>query len=331
MGITPHTNITLEELAERLLDNEYVQICGHASPDGDCIGSALALKLALEQHSIKVDVLLALKDPAPKHYDFLPGFSELQYSGHIKKTADAFLMIDTPNDKRMGFAATKLKDSTPKTFTLDHHAEPERATQFTYTDTSAASTTVLVWELLDFMDVEKTPDIALCCFAGLSTDTGNFQYQNTDVRAFKCATEMVEAGANPSLVSENVYMRRSLASYKLQSKIIENMDVFDGGAGAISSISLAEIEETGAVKGDFDAMINVLRSLDGTRVVAVVREDKKFVKVSLRSLGDIDVRAIAGKFGGGGHKGAAGVVMEDPLPEVVFHIKQAMQEALQNS
>ena len=78
-------------------------------------------------------------------------------------------------------------------------------------------------------------------------------------------------------------------------------------------------------------MINVLRSLDGTRVVAVVREDKKFVKVSLRSLGDIDVRAIAGKFGGGGHKGAAGVVMEDPLPEVVFHIKQAMQEALQNS
>ncbi len=328
MGITPHTNVTLKELAAKILQNDYVQICGHASPDGDCIGSALALKLALEQHDIKVDVLLALKEPAPKHYDFLPGFDDLVYSGHVKKIADAFLMIDTPNDKRMGFAATKLKDNTPNTFTLDHHAEDERATQFTFTDTSAASTSVLVWELLDFMDVERTSDIALCCFTGLSTDTGNFQYQNTDVRAFKRACEMVEAGANPSYVSENVYMRKSLASYKLQSKVIDNMQGFDDGAGVISSVSIAEIEETGAVKGDFDAMINVLRSLEGTKVVAVAREEKTFVKVSLRSLGEIDVRKIASQFGGGGHQGASGIVMEKPLEEVVELVKSAMHEAL---
>lgn len=331
MGITPHTNITLKELAEKLLEHDYIQICGHASPDGDCIGSALAMELALESCNKKVDVLLALKEPAPKHYDFLPGFDGLVYSGHVKKTADAFLMIDTPNDKRMGFAATKLKDDTPNTFTLDHHAEDERATQFTFTDTSAASTSVLVWELIDFLPVKKTRDIATCCFTGLSTDTGNFQYQNTDIRAFERACEMVKAGANPSLVSENVYMRKSLASYKLQTKVIDNMQIFDGGAGVISSISIEEIEETGAVKGDFDSMINVLRSLDGSKVVAVAREEKTFVKVSLRSLGEIDVRKIAGKFGGGGHKGASGIVMEKPLEEVVELVKDAMHESLSAS
>jgi bifunctional oligoribonuclease and PAP phosphatase NrnA len=328
MGITPQTNILLEDLAHKLIEHDYIQICGHASPDGDCIGSALAMKLALEACGKKVDCLVALKEPLPKKYDFLKGFSDMAYSGHVKKTADAFLMIDTPNDKRMGYAAAKMKDATPNTFTLDHHAEPKRATQFTFTDTSAASTSVLVWELLDFLPVEKTSDIAVCCFTGLATDTGNFQYQNTDERAFKRACEMVKAGANPSVVSENVYMRNSLASYKLQSKTIENMQLFDDGQGAISFVTRADIEETGAVKGDFDAMINVLRSLDGTKVVAVAREEKTFVKVSLRSLGEIDVRKIAEKFGGGGHQGASGIVIEKPLKEVVVLIKEAMHESL---
>lgn len=328
MGVTPQTNTTLKELAAELLKCDYLQICGHTSPDGDCIGSQLAMKLALESLGKRVDVLLALKEPAPKSFEFLEGFNCLTYSGHVKETADGFLMIDVPNEKRMGYAASKKLEATPKTFTLDHHAEPQRATQLTYTDTSAASTTVLVWELLDYLGAKKTIEIAACCFTGLATDTGNFQYQNADLRAFKAAAEMVEAGAVPSVVSENVYMRKSLASYVLQNKVVDNMEIFADGAGAISSISLEEFAATGADKSDFDSMINVLRSLDGTKIVAMAREEKTFVKLSFRALGDYDMRVVAGKFGGGGHRGAAGAVIEKPMPEVLELVKQAIAEEL---
>lgn len=328
MGITPQTNTTLKELASALLECDYIQICGHTSPDGDCIGSQLAMKLALESLGKKVDVLLALKEPAPKSFDFLKGFDDLTYAGHVKQTADGFLMIDTPNNKRMGYAASKKKDVTPKTFTLDHHAERERATQLTYTDTSAASTTLLVWELLDYLGAKKTADIAFCCYAGLATDTGNFQYQNADTRAFKAATEMVQLGAVPHIVSENVYMRKSLASYVLQNKVIQNMEIFADGAGAISTITHEEFKETAATKADYDSMINVLRSLDGTKIVAMAREEKTFVKVSFRALGDYDMRKVAGHFGGGGHKGAAGAVIEEPLEIVVDLVKQEIERAL---
>ena len=330
MQLTEHTNATLEEFASELKSCDYIQICGHSSPDGDCISSALAIKLALEALGKKVDVLLSANEPAPRSFDFLPGFEKLVYAGKVNARADAFLMIDVPNEKRMGASATKVKNRAKKTFTLDHHAETVRATDFVFADTSAASTTVLVWELIDFLGVPKTSEIATCCLTGLMTDTGNFQFQNADLRAFEAATEMVKTGAVSSKIAENVYMRNSLASYKLQGKVIENMQVFCGGKAAISSVSLDEFAETGAEKSDFGDMINILRSLDATRIVAMCREDKTYTKISLRAIGDFDVRVIAAKFAGGGHAGAAGATVETNLPTTIKNVREAIEEVFEN-
>jgi bifunctional oligoribonuclease and PAP phosphatase NrnA len=328
MGITKHSNITLQDLASKLKQCDYIQICGHVSPDGDCISSALATKAALEALGKKVDVLLSSNEAAPKTFDFLKGYEDLVYAGRIKKVADCFLMIDVPNEKRMGVAATKVKNKARTTLTLDHHFEETRFSDFVFSDTSAASTTILVWDLVGLLGVEKTKEIATCCLTGLMTDTGNFQFQNTDLRAFESAAEMVRYGANSSLISEHVYMRNSLNFYKLQGKVIENMQIFCGGEAAISSVSLSEFEETGASKSDFGDMINILRSLDGTRIVAMCREDKAFTKISLRSLGDFDVREIAARFGGGGHAGAAGATTNQDLATTMKEVKEAIEDAL---
>lgn len=328
MTVTPATNVNLDEFAARLKACDYIQICGHTSPDGDCIGSQLAMKVALEQLGKKVDVLLALNEPAPHQFDFLPGFSDLIYAGRVKKKADAFFMIDAPNDSRIGFSASDLKKKAKTRFTLDHHFEKEPWAETTFTDPDAASTTILCWELADALGIEKTKDFATCCLTGLMTDTGNFQYQNTDVRAFNAAVEMLKAGASTSVISSNVFMRNSLASYKLQSKTIDNMELFCDGRCAISHISLDDFAECGADKTDYDSMINLLRALDGTQLVAMLREAKDFVKVSFRALGDVDCRELSGKFGGGGHQGAAGATIAKPMDEALSLVKDAMTECM---
>lgn len=331
MSATPATNTTLEGLAQALKSCEHITICGHTSPDGDCIGSQLAMKCALEQLGKKVDVLLAQNEPAPYHFDFLPGFKDLIYAGRKKGTIEAFLMIDAPNDSRIGYPAADLRKKAKHAFTLDHHFEEEQHSELGYTDPDAASTTILVWEMLPYLGVEKTKDVATCCLTGLMTDTGNFQYQNADIRAFKAATEMLEAGASTSEISANVFMRNSLAMYKLQSIVFDHMEIFCDGACAVSYVSQKDFEESGASKADYDSQINLLRALDGTQVVAMLRESTNFVKVSFRSLGSIDCRELTAVFGGGGHQGAAGATIKEPLDKAVAMVKELLEKTMKEA
>lgn len=329
--ITEASNTTLKQIAEELKKCKYVQICGHANPDGDCIGSQLALKLALEQLGVEVDVLLSLNERPPKQFCFLPGFDELIFAGRKKRAADGFVMIDVPNDSRLGFSSTKLKKKAKTSFTIDHHFDENRYSDFSYCDPDSASTTLIVWELIDYLVCKKTKDIANCCLTGLMTDTGNFQYQNTDVKSFEYATQMVKAGANPSLISENVYMKNSLASLLLEKIAIENMEIICEGRGAITYITKEELASTGGKRSDCDRLVDLLRALDQTEIVAVLREDEDQIKVSLRSLLNHNVRDIAAVFGGGGHVGAAGASLNTPLLIAVEKVKEEIANALQDN
>ena len=286
------------------------------------------MRLALVSLGKKVDVFLALNEKPPTSFDFLPGFDELKYAGNFNNKADVFVMIDTPNDFRLGEAATKLKNQATDSIILDHHAEDTPCASHIFTDPDSASTTLLTWELIESLGAKKTQDIANCCLTGLITDTGSFQYQNTDVRAFRLATEMVECGANPSLISEKVFMRNSLAMYNLQCRVIDRIEFFENGRVATSVITAQDLKDFGASKNDCEAMINLLRAIDGTEIVAIFREDSGHVKVSLRSVGNWDVRAIAQKFGGGGHKGASGCVLNDNLVETKRKVVEAIASEL---
>ncbi len=327
MNLAEISNIQNSEIAGLIDKANYIQICGHTSPDGDCISSQLALKLALEKMGKKVDVLLALNEAAPHTLDFLPGFSDLIYAGRVKRGSDLFIVVDAPNDARIGYVAANLKNKSKVSLTIDHHFETKRSCDFALVDTSSASTSILIWELLGTLELVDI-EVANCCLTGVKTDTGNFQYQNADLRAFKRALEMIEEGANNSLISEKVFMRRSLSAVKIEQIAVSNMEVFCDTRAVITSVSRDDLDKCSASKDDTEGIVNILRSLDGSEVVAFLREDSDCTKVSFRSTTDIDCRELAGIYGGGGHRGAAGAKIEQSLSEARETVKKQLQELL---
>ena len=195
MSVTPQTNTTLPELAVALAERDDFVICGHVSPDGDCIGSQLALMHALRSLGKRAVCLLAKDEPIDARLAFLPGADELVPAALYDGSAATFVAVDVPMRDRMNSAAAHLLDACAFSATIDHHAYDERMTDLAYVDPASASTTMLVWELAGLMGAERGAELATCCYTGLVTDTGRFQYQNTDAAALAAASAMVAASA----------------------------------------------------------------------------------------------------------------------------------------
>lgn len=325
--ITPQTNTTLEEIAQIVQEYSSFVICGHVSPDGDCIGSQLALSYALRSLGKKVDCVLVEQDFVPEDLAFLPGASEVIAASAYQETPQVFIAVDVPTVERMGDAAA-VQARCECTITLDHHAVDSVVSQYSYTDPDMASTSMIIWELIKLFGISQSEDIALCAYTGLLTDTGGFRYQNSDAAAFTAASEMVEAGIDPAFVATRVFQSRTLASLELEARVLERMTVANDNAYVISYLTLEDFEQTGATKADSDALINVLRSLKGVRVACMLREQADCVRGSIRSKDDTDVAAFARMFDGGGHRAAAGFTVYKPMSEAFDLIISALSDAI---
>lgn len=316
MAVTPQTNTTLEAIAQALLEHDNYVICGHVGPDGDCLGSQLALAAALRQCGKQVACVLARNEPIDGTLAFLPGADSLVPAAHYDGPCDGFVAVDVPTPERLGDGAA-LQARASFTVTVDHHAVPKAMSRLSYTDPDAASTTMLIWELARLMGCDRDRIIATCAYTGLMTDTGRFQHQNADARAFAAGAEMVAAGADPAAIARNFYQNRSRASVALEALAIDHMAFSPDGRAVMSWLSLDDFARCGAVKSDAEPLIDVLRSVRGVEVACMLREQAGEVRGSLRAKGDADVAAIARAFGGGGHTAAAGFTFCGTLAEAV--------------
>lgn len=317
MAVTPQTNTTLAAIACALRERDHFVICGHVSPDGDCLGSQLALAAALRQAGKQCACVLARDEEPPRDLAFLPGFDGLVPAARYEGPCEVFVAVDVPTTERVGDAA-RLQAAADLTVTVDHHAVPEAMSVLSYTDPDVASTTMLVWELAAVLGAERDRIVATCCYTGLMTDTGRFQYQNADAAAFAAAAEMVAAGAEPAVISRRIYQSRSLASVQLEGRNVDHMALSAGGSAALSWLSQADFEACGACKADAEPMVDVLRAIDGVEVACMLREQPDGeIRGSLRAKGDADVAAIARAFGGGGHTAAAGFTFAGTLVQAV--------------
>lgn len=323
MAVTPQTNTTLEEIAQQLLTHDNYVICGHVSPDGDCLGSQLALAWALRQCGKQVAGVLARDEPIDGTLAFLPGAQDLVPAVSFDGPCESFIAVDVPTPERLGDAA-RLQAQAAFTVTVDHHAVPQAMSQLSYTDPDAASTTMLVWHLAALLGCDRDKLIATCAYTGLMTDTGRFQYQNADGAAFTAGAEMVAAGAEPSVISRNFYQNRSRASVALEAVAIDHMVFSPDGRAVLSWLSLDDFERCGAVKSDAEPLIDVLRSVAGVSVACMLREQPTEVRGSFRAKDDTDVAALAAQFGGGGHRAAAGFTIHEPLPQAVAAVTQLL-------
>ena len=325
MAVTPQTNTDLGAIAEALRSRDDFIICGHVSPDGDCLGSQLGLAAALKGLGKRVTCLLAKDEPIDERLGFLPGAAELVPAASFDGIARTFVAVDVPTRERIGEAAAALLEGCDLTVTVDHHAVDSTMTDLVYVDPDAASTTMLVWELAGLMGAERAGDVAQCCYTGLVTDTGRFQYQNTDAAAMRAASEMVEAGADPASVSRAIFQNRTLPSVRLEGIAVERMTFGAGGAYALSWLSCDDFEATGAVKADAEPIIDrAAPRWRRARGLHAARAGPTWCAAACAPTDDTDVAAVARSFGGGGHVAAAGFTLSCTLDEARRLVDEAL-------
>ena len=297
-----------------------IAISGHTNPDGDALGSELALGLALRQArpDARATMLLADDAPVPRVYRFLAGSGELVPASSYAETPDLFISVDAPSLERLHHAADVARRART-TAVIDHHPAASEFSDTVVRHPEAASASMLVLELMDVMGVAPTPAIADCLFCGLLTDTGRFQYQNADAAAFECAARLVRAGASPSTVSFEVYQSQRLEYLQLSALVVGRIATLAHGRVAYSYATNADLARFGVDHDECDGLIDLVREVDGVEVCLFCKEGRSSVVVrgSLRSKDEHDVSCVARRFGGGGHAAAAG-----------FSFKGTVREAL---
>lgn len=326
--ITPQTNTTLTDIAGAITQGDHFIISGHINPDGDCLGSQLALACALERMGKQVACILAEDRPLDASLSFIPGSEKLVPARFFKGRPGVFITVDVPTRERLGKDAARLLDACALSITLDHHAVETTMADLVYVDTDAASTTLLVWELCEIVGVSRAGQLARCCYCGLVSDTGRFQYQNTSARAFVAAAEMVEQGANPAAIAGAFYQNRSHASLFLEACMIEHIRFGLDGAFALSWLAHDDFVTCKATRSDAEMLIDTLRCLQGVQVACLLRDVEGIIRGSLRAKDDTDVARIARLLGGGGHRAAAGFTLELSLTQAREKLYKLLSDAL---
>ena len=319
----------MQELVVALNERDNFVICGHVSPDGDCIGSQIALAEGLRALGKTVTCLLATADAIDYSLAHLPGVEDMVVAKDYRGSFDTFISVDVPLAKRMGEEAAALHAQAAHTITIDHHPSPEPMSEVNYIDDASPACAMIIWELLAELGVSRTATMASATYVGLMTDTGRFQYQNTNADALRAAAEMVNAGADPADLATLMYQNRSPQSMALEERMLANHSVLEGGQFAYSFLTIQDFVDTGATRADAEPLIDVLRCMRGVRVACLLREQDNNIRGSLRAKDETDVSLIAQRLGGGGHKAAAGFTFEGSMEEAIGALKGELSKLAQ--
>lgn len=296
-----------------------VAVCAHVRPDGDAIGSVLAVTLALRAIGVPAVPTLADDREAPSTYSWLPGFG-LYVPAADLEAPQVFIALDTPNPERLG-VARQLAEDAETLVVIDHHPDAQEYGDVHVLDPTAAATGELVWQLVSALEAPMDSDIALCCYTALLTDTGRFSYQNTTSASLRYAAEMIDAGVDPSMVARLVYQTRSQASLALESRAMSRLTCANGDAVAYTWLEDADFDETGAKPEEAEHLPEAIRVVDCIEVALLLRQKGSEVRGNLRAKTTFDVGSVARQFGGGGHTAAAGfTVFDSTVPEVLERI-----------
>jgi bifunctional oligoribonuclease and PAP phosphatase NrnA len=315
----------LRPVADAIRAHERFLLTTHENPDGDSLGSILAMKLALEQLGKDVVMFLQGKTPLPKEYEFMD-LHELRRGAPPGRDGRVVIALDCANASRMGPDPTVI-ERAELVVDIDHHHDNSRFGQLNAIVPTASSTGEILYDLFRELGVEITPEIAEALYIALVTDTGRFQYANTTPRTLRVAAELVEAGADVHHIFQFVYENIAFVKLKLVARALANAKVYEGGRIIVSHLERKDFETAGAEEPFSEGIIDYLRAVEGAEVAALIREPPSqngpTRRVSLRTRAEeVDVSAIARKSGGGGHRQAAGFSSEASVDEITEFIRR---------
>ena len=304
--------MTLDNILEEIKNAENILILTHESPDGDAIGSSLAMNLALKQIGKKPEVIIR---EFPRIFMFLPGSEEVKLEA-TKNNYDLIISLDCADLKRL--VGREYVEISKKVINIDHHGSNVMYGDINFVNPVAPACCEILVGMLDYFDIPINVEIGSCILAGIITDTGGFKYSSVTAETFEFTAELLRKGVNVSDIYKKVLETRTKGNFELLRRSINRLELIEDGKIAFTYITKKDEEEVNAEPGDHEGIVENGRSIEGVKVSIFIRQkdEENAYKVSMRSNGNINVSDICYRFGGGGHPNAAGALIQGTIEEV---------------
>jgi len=291
----------------------------HTHPDGDAIGSLIAIGLCLD--ALDKKCTWYNEDPIPAVYRFLPSVERITNELTDIRLYDTAVVVDCGDLDRIGKAA-RIIGRVPVVIDIDHHLTNRGFGDVQLIDPGASSTAEIIYRLIQTMDIPMNRSIATAIYTGILTDTGSFRFQNTNRSAFEISCKMLDFGVDPYTVAKHVFGMYSLERIRLLNLALDTIEISKDGNISLMTVTSAMLEKTSTHIEDLDGLINYALRIQDVKMASLIQENvtdatdgkQKHFYISLRSTGSVDVASIAASFGGGGHFNAAGFEIDSDLP-----------------
>lgn len=305
--------MTLDKILEEIQEAQNIVILTHESPDGDAIGSALALKLALENMGKKPDVIVP---EYSRMFKFLPGTDDILTESDINNY-DLAISLDCATLKRL--AGGEYFENAKRTIVIDHHGSNNMYGDLNFVNPVSPACCEILVGIFDYYNIEITQDIGKCLLTGIITDTGGFKYPATTAETFEFTAELLRKGVNVSDIYKRVLQTVSIAHFELAKRVMDRMEILENGKITFTYINKQDVDEVHAEPGDHEGLVELGRDIEGVEVSIFIRQKEDGsdeYKVSMRSSEYVNVSDVGIMFGGGGHPRAAGATIQGTVEEV---------------
>lgn len=325
----------ISEIQKLLIPENKIVIITHYNPDGDAIGSSLGLKHFLKQKGLDAEVIVP--NDFPKFLKWMPESKRIIIADYKRKQAgeaiyyaDVIFILDFNASHRSGnLVGPWIEKAKAKKILIDHHQQPDQF-DFVYSDVTIPATSQMVYHFIQQLNEEEkvNKDIAECLYTGIMTDTGGFRFRSTSATTHRIVADLIEKGAEPSMITSNTWDTNTVSRLHLLSLILGRIEVVKEGKVAILWLKRDELKKFGFQKGDTEGFVNYGLSIMGTQVSAFFMEDlyEDFIKISFRSKDQVDVNQFSRKyFNGGGHINAAGGKYMKSIEETIEDFKEKIE------
>ncbi len=319
----------IEEIKDLLSSPKKIVITNHINPDGDAMGSALALYIFLQEKGHEVQVIIPNEGPSflhwlPKSQEVLIFQNQPETGTQFIQAADIIFSLDYNTPSRAGEMGELFATAKATKILIDHHQDPDSFPDYSFSDTTKGSTCQMIYEWICDLGNESSINLEMAqnLYTGILTDSGSFRFASTTPETHRIVAKLLELGVRPDHVYQNIFDTATISRYKLLGILLDKMEIIREKQTAIMNLSLADMNKWNAQKGDTEGFVNYGLGVNGVVLAAFFKEDEGKIKISFRSKGDVDVNELARKhFNGGGHKNAAGGMSTLSLEETIAKFK----------
>ena len=316
--------MTLDTIVEEIKKADTIAILAHESPDGDAIGSVLAMGIALENMGKTPDRIIS---EFPRKFEFLPGANKVKPNSNIEKY-DLAIALDCADLRRLD--GKEYFENAKKTIVIDHHGSNTMYGDINFVNPVSPACCEILVGIFTYFELDIHQDLGSCILTGIITDTGGFKHQGVTPETFEFTAELLRKGVNVSEIYEKAQETRTKSNFELLKRTCDRMEMFEDGKVTFTYITNQDEEEVNAEPGDHEGLVEIGRGIEGVEVSIFIRQvdNEQKYKISMRSTNNVNVSDICYLFGGGGHPRAAGCTIQGTIEQVKEKILKEVHKAM---